>query len=121
MPDIMTYIMQPYSEDPDKLERILQLGDWDQNDTSVKAIKEGVMLTYEHWAVVDYLQKYFLEHGWPNTAKDMVRVLDEEFSEQGGRKFLYQLFPASPIKQATRIAGLPPIPEPGARAHGYEV
>jgi tRNA 2-thiouridine synthesizing protein E len=117
----MTYIMQPYSEDPDKLERILRMEGWDETDTSVKAMKEGVMLTYEHWAVVDYLQQYYLENGWPGTAREMVRVLDEAFSEQGGKQYLYRLFPGSPIRQATRIAGLPSIPEPGARAHGYEI
>ena len=121
MPDIMTYIMQPYSEDPEKLERILQLEGWDEHNASVKAMKEGVLLTNEHWGVLEYLQNYYLENGWPNSARKMVRIMDEAFSEHGGKQFLYRLFPGSPVKQATRIAGLPSIPEPGATAQGYEL
>lgn len=121
MADIMTYIMQPYCEDPEKLERILQLEDWDENAASVKAMKEGVLLTYDHWNVVEYLQDYYLENGWPESAREMVHIMDEAFSEKGGKQYLYRLFPISPVKQATSIAGLPAIPEPGARAHGYQL
>jgi len=51
----------------------------------------------------------------------MVRIMDGAFSEQDGKQFLYRLFPIAPVKQATRIAGLPSIPEPGASDHGYEL
>ncbi|MBD3671512.1 MAG: TusE/DsrC/DsvC family sulfur relay protein [Gammaproteobacteria bacterium] len=121
MQHVMSYIMQPYSEDPDKLERILELEEWDENVASVKAMKEGVLLTYDHWNVVEYLQDYYLRNGWPDSARVMARKLDREFSEQGGKRFLYTLFPKAPLKQAARIAGLPAIRETGSSAHGYEL
>lgn len=121
MSDIMTYIMHPYSEDPDKLERILELQGWDENIASVKAMREGLILTDEHLSVVEYLQSFYIENGWPDNARQMARIMDDDFSEQGGKRFLYQLFPKAPLTQATHIAGLPTLPETDQKSQGYEL
>jgi tRNA 2-thiouridine synthesizing protein E len=36
-----------------------------------------------------------------------VRELDAEFAAEGGRRYLYGLFPRGPILQGCRIAALP--------------
>jgi tRNA 2-thiouridine synthesizing protein E len=35
------------------------------------------------------------------------RELDNAFTEQGGARYLYRLFPHGPLAQGARIAGLP--------------
>jgi len=37
-------------------------------------------------------------------------MLDIEYAEQGGRKYLRRLFPEGPVAQGMRIAGLPVPP-----------
>lgn len=37
-------------------------------------------------------------------------MLDIEYAEQGGRKYLHRLFPECPVAQGMRSAGLPVPP-----------
>ena len=39
--------------------------------------------------------------------KTVLRMLEDEYRDQGGRKYLYSLFPRGPITQGCRLAGLP--------------
>jgi tRNA 2-thiouridine synthesizing protein E len=47
-----------------------------------------------------------------------MRELDQEFAAEGGRRYLYDLFPRGPILQASRIAGLPLPPGTLDRSFG---
>ena len=38
----------------------------------------------------------------------LTKALEEQFQQQGGRKYLYHLFPKGPANQGCRIAGLNP-------------
>ncbi|HET9340420.1 MAG TPA: TusE/DsrC/DsvC family sulfur relay protein [Casimicrobiaceae bacterium] len=71
------------------------------------ATSEGLTLSDEHWAALRGLQEYFAKHE-PNAVnlREMHDALDEKFHAAGGIKRLYMLFPAGPIAQGCRLAGL---------------
>ena len=109
MPDINYYIMHPDNKDksPEFLDRVQTLQGWDRDTAKNIATQEGLLLTDEHWAFIDYLQQSYLQHGWPQNSYELTQSLDSAFAEQGGKRYLYRLFPEGPIVQGSHIAGLP--------------
>ena len=109
MTDINDYIRHPDKKDiaPDVLEREQTLEKWDKAMAIKLAEQDGLTLTSEHWLVIDYLQQYYLQHGWPHASHELSRQLDEHFAEQGGQRYWYLLVPPGPAAQGSRIAGLP--------------
>ena len=109
MTNINDYITNPQSTDksPEYLHRELSLQKWDQGIADEIAAQENLVLTDDHWLVIDFLQHYYLKHGWPKGSYELTQKLDEQFSYKGGKRYLYKLFPKGPIVQSSRIAGLP--------------
>jgi TusE/DsrC/DsvC family sulfur relay protein len=83
------------------------LAHWSPLFASRQAQAEGVILTDEHWAIINYLRDRYREHGDAKNAREILRELEEKFTEGRGRGVLYELFPGGPVSQASRIAGLP--------------
>jgi tRNA 2-thiouridine synthesizing protein E len=67
---------------------------------------EGIALTDDHWAVINYLRDQFREHGQTPNYRNMLKDL-AELLPQHDSKALYDLFPGGPAKQGVRVAGLP--------------
>jgi tRNA 2-thiouridine synthesizing protein E len=80
---------------------------WSPHKAQVCAKKEGIFLTEEHWSVIYSVRELYREHGDTLNAREVSRYLDREFSDDGGRRHLYELFPGGPVSQASRIAGIP--------------
>jgi tRNA 2-thiouridine synthesizing protein E len=68
---------------------------------------EGIFLTDEHWAIINFLRERYREHGNAKNARELLGELEENVSDGHGRRGLYELFPGGPVSQASRIAGLP--------------
>ncbi|MBI3793454.1 MAG: TusE/DsrC/DsvC family sulfur relay protein [Nitrospinae bacterium] len=87
---------------------LLNLGDWSKDAAEVLAKGEGIPLTEAHWEVVNFLRDYYDEY----KIAPMIRILTKEIGkklgkEKGNTKYLYELYPGGPAKQACKIAGLP--------------
>ena len=83
-------------------------GDWNERLAEFMANKENIQLTPDHWAVINYLRKFYFRYG----ITPMVRLQIKHMGQEGGEKkfshdYLYQLFPGGPSRQGSRIAGLP--------------
>ncbi len=75
---------------------------WSEEVAEALARTEGVdELTDDHWNVMNYLRKYYLEYG----AAPMIRKLCKETGFP--LKKIYDMFPSGPAKGACKIAGLP--------------
>ena len=88
--------------------RQAELGDqnWNRARSDTLAANEGFELTDQHWHVISYLREQYLEHGLPRFARTTARALNKQFAEQGGSKYLHNLFPGGPVTQGSRLANL---------------
>lgn len=72
------------------------------------ARSEGIEeLTEAHWHVVYALRNFYRDYGTTMTGRKMMESLEQDFADEGGRRYLYELFPKGPINQGSRIAGVP--------------
>ena len=83
------------------------LAPWSPMIAQKQAEAEGIFLTDEHWEVIIYLRERFRDRGRAGSAREILRELEEKFSDGHGRRSLYELFPGGPVSQASRLGGLP--------------
>lgn len=86
------------------------LEEWSEESARSLARQEGIELTDAHMDVICYLRDHFAECGPAPNARTLLRAMEETYLDQGGRKYLYGLFPRGPVTQASRLAGLPTPP-----------
>ena len=107
MPDIMKFIVNEDANKDDPEGNLLDLDDWSDAIAEKLAAEEDVELTPQHRDVIHFLRQHYKEHGQMATGRALLNVLWERYAQAGGKKYLYQLFPKGPVRQASKIAGLP--------------
>lgn len=85
--------------------------EWSLEKAVELAAEEGITLTDAHWEVIHYLRRQCERQEGVCNARKVIRGLSERFKAQGGKRYLYSLFPHGPVYQASRIAGIPMPPE----------
>jgi len=94
------------SQDIDVREAELVAQNWNRKASFDLAKNEGISLNNEHWVVIMYLRKRYIEQGLPRHARSLARDLDKRFFVQGGNKYLRHLFAGGPVTQGSRLANL---------------
>lgn len=107
MLDIMKFIVNPGAHEADSSGHMFELGEWNEQIAMDRAAEEGIRLTDDHWTVLRFMREHYRRHGPGAHARRIAQALDERFARHGGRGHLYRLFPQGPVRQASRIAGLP--------------
>lgn len=79
---------------------------WTEEQAKETAEKLGIKLTDNHWKVIKFIRNYYADGGQAQHAREYVEALNERFADDGGSRFLYQLFPGGPVKQGCAIAGV---------------
>jgi len=110
MADIKQVIENPDTSSPRRVDREQDLAEWSADEARQTAKELGVELTDEHWDVINLLREHYLEHGMPESGRDVSDMLDAQFADRGGRRYLRRLFPEGPVFQGLQIAGLPVPP-----------
>ena len=87
--------------------REAELGEWSEAQARKIASEAGIELTDAHLQVVQSLREYYREHGPTASGRQLSEMLYNTFASEGGKKYLYDLFPEGPVKQGMLIAGLP--------------
>lgn len=87
---------------------LVNLDDWTKDLGEQMAKGDGQDLTEAHWEVINFLRDYYAKY----QIAPMIKILVKEIAkvmgpEKGNTKYLYELFPDGPAKQACRYAGLP--------------
>lgn len=80
---------------------------WSEERAREQAKREGIELTDAHLDVLCYLRDHYADCGPPASARELLRAMEATYSEEGGRKYLYRLFPRGPVTQGCRLAGVP--------------
>lgn len=86
---------------------LLDLDPWSEDQARAMAKQEGMELSETHLDIICYLRDHFAACGPAPNARSLLRNLEDTYRDQGGRKFLYELFPRGPVTQGCRLAGLP--------------
>jgi tRNA 2-thiouridine synthesizing protein E len=87
---------------------LLNLAEWTEDAAKELAKSEGVELTDSHWEVVHFLREYYNEYQIAPAVRVLTKAIGKKLGpEKGNSKYLYELFPYGPAKQACKIAGLP--------------
>ncbi|MES9855526.1 MAG: TusE/DsrC/DsvC family sulfur relay protein [Sedimenticola sp.] len=81
--------------------------EWNQELAVELAKEESIELSSEHWAVIHFLRHHCESNGTTCSARLLLKAMMSEFKQQGGKRYLYTLFPRGPVVQATKIAGIP--------------
>jgi TusE/DsrC/DsvC family sulfur relay protein len=82
--------------------------EWKEGMAEQMAKEDGLTLTNEHWEVIKFLREYFIKFQIAPMIKILVKEIGKAMGPaKGNTKYLYELFPAGPAKQACRYAGLP--------------
>lgn len=107
MYDINKFISNPRLAKQEAEGFLADLPHWSPRIASQIAEREGLMLTDAHWDVIYRLREMFRMMGPDWTAREVTRRLESDFAAIGGRRQLYELFPAGPLLQGCKLAGLP--------------
>lgn len=94
--------------DTDEEGYLTNLGDWNEDIAKVLAEQDELELTANHWEVINFLREYYEEYQIAPAVRVLTKAIGKRLGpEKGNSKYLYDLFPYGPAKQACRFAGLP--------------
>ncbi|HHH89129.1 MAG TPA: TusE/DsrC/DsvC family sulfur relay protein [Aliiroseovarius sp.] len=104
----MEYVVDGKTVPADEEGYITNLGDWSKELAEVIAKEENIEMDDERWEVVNFLRDYYDEYQIAPAVRVLIKALKKTMGpEKGNNKYMYELFPYGPAKQACKIAGLP--------------
>lgn len=87
---------------------LTNLDQWTKELADYIAKAEEIDMTPAHWEVVNFLREYYQKYQIAPMIKILVKEIGKVLGpDKGNTKYLYELYPGGPAKQACKIAGLP--------------
>ena len=87
---------------------LMNLSEWTEDIANAIAKTENVDMSTSHWEVVNFLREYYNEYQIAPAVRVLTKAIGKQLgADKGNSKYLYELFPYGPAKQACKIAGLP--------------
>ena len=87
---------------------LLDLDAWEPAVAEAMARADELELGEAHWEVINFLRGYYKEYEIAPAIRILVKAIARKLgNDKGNTRYLYQLFPFGPAKQACRYAGLP--------------
>ena len=87
---------------------LANLDDWTEDIANHLAEKDELHLGDAHWEIINFMRNYYAEYGTAPNLRILQKLLKEELGEEkADKKYLFDLFPYGPAKQAARYAGMP--------------
>lgn len=87
---------------------LANLDDWSEEVAVVLSKQDDLELTERHWQLVNWIRSYYQENGTAPNLRVMTKNIGGDLGEEwSDKKYLFDLFPYGPAKQAARYAGMP--------------
>ena len=87
---------------------LADLNQWDPGVAEAMAKLDDTELTDAHWEVINFLREYYEEYQIAPAVRVLTKAIGKKLgADKGNSKYLYELFPYGPAKQACKYAGLP--------------
>ena len=84
------------------------LADWSPEVATSMANEDECDLTENHWEVINFLREYYEEYQIAPAVRVLTKAIGKRLGkEKGNSRYLYELYPYGPAKQACKYAGLP--------------
>lgn len=84
------------------------LADWEPDVATVMAEIDDCELSDNHWDVINFLREYYEEYQIAPAVRVLTKAIGKKLGKEfGNSKYLYELYPYGPAKQACKYAGLP--------------
>ena len=94
--------------DTDEEGYLANLSDWEPEVAQAMAEADECDLSDNHWEVIKFLRSYYEEYQIAPAVRVLTKAIGKKLGkDRGNSKYLYQLYPYGPAKQACRYAGLP--------------
>ena len=92
----------------DKEGFLRDLQDWNPSVAEQIAAAEGIELSAAHWEIIELLRDYYQQFDASPAMRPLVKYCKLKLGADKGRSiYLLGLFPGSPAKVGSKIAGLP--------------
>ena len=92
----------------DKEGFLKNISDWTPDVANLLATNEDITLTEEHWEVINILRGFYRQFEISPAMRILVKTTKDSLGDKKGNSIhLMKLFPGSPAKLASKIAGLP--------------
>lgn len=84
------------------------LADWTKEIGEYMAKADDCPLSNDHWEIINFLREYYEEYQIAPAVRVLTKAVGKKLGkDKGNSKYLYELFPYGPAKQACKYAGLP--------------
>ena len=104
----MAYELNGVSYEADEEGYLADLSAWNKELAELIAQDENIEMNSDAWEVVNFLRNYYEEYQIAPAVRVLTKAIKKTLgAEKGNSKYLYELFPYGPAKQACKIAGLP--------------
>lgn len=104
----MSFEMSGKTYETDEEGYLVNLSDWSEDVANFIAQQENVAMTSNHWEVINFLRQYYNDYQIAPAVRVLTKAIGKTLGpDKGNSKYLYELFPYGPAKQACKIAGLP--------------
>jgi tRNA 2-thiouridine synthesizing protein E len=92
----------------DKEGFLINLNDWNEEAAKAIAEQDAISLSDAHWEIIYLVRDFYQTFHISPSMRALVKRTEQILGAEKGRSiYLLQLFPASPAKFASKIAGLP--------------
>lgn len=92
----------------DKEGFLRDMSEWSPELAEFMARRDDLELSEDHWAVINYIREYYEDYRLAPAVRILIKAMGRRLGrDKANSRYLYQLFPYGPAKQACRYAGLP--------------
>jgi tRNA 2-thiouridine synthesizing protein E len=92
----------------DKEGFLINLNDWSEAAADAIAKRDQINLTEAHWEIIYLVREFYQTFQISPSMRALVKRTEQMLGAEKGRSiYLLQLFPVSPARFASKIAGLP--------------